>query len=72
MSGANNDHEYVPSDEENNGKKKVFSSQVYTYIFQFQLNHGESKLAQTKMGNKSTLLTYAESNRRWNKKEFWS
>ena len=72
MSGANNDHEYVPSDEENNGKKKVFSSQVYTYIFQFQLNHGESKLAQTKMGNKSTLLTYAQSNRRCNKKEFWS
>ena len=34
MSGANDDNEYIPSDEENNGKKKVFSSQVYyTYIF---------------------------------------
>ena len=71
MSGANDDNEYVPSGEENNVKKKVFSSQVHTYIFQFSLNQGESKLAQTKTGNKSTL-TYAESNRRWNKKEFWS
>ena len=33
MSGVNDDNEYVHSNEENNGKKKVFSSQVYTYIF---------------------------------------
>ena len=33
MSEANDDNEYVPSDEENNGKKKVFLPQVYTYIF---------------------------------------
>ena len=32
MSGANDDNEYVSSDEENNGKKKVFSTQVYTYF----------------------------------------
>ena len=71
MSEANDDNEYIPSDEENNGKKKVFLAQVYTYIFQFQLNQGERKLAQTKMGNKSTS-TYAKINRMWNKKEFWS
>ena len=71
MSGAYDDNEYVPSDEENNGMKKVFSPQVYTYIFQFQLNQGESKLAQIKMGNKSTS-TYAQINRMRNKKEFWS
>ena len=71
MSEANDDNEYIPSDEENNGKKKVFLPQVYTYIFQFQLNQGERKLAQTKMGNKSTS-TYAKINRTWNKKEFWS
>ena len=32
MSGANDDNEYVSSDEENNGKKKVFSTQVYKYF----------------------------------------
>ena len=71
MSGENDDNEYIPSDEVNNGKKIVFSPQVYTYIFQFQLNQGERKLAQTKMGNKSTS-TYAEINGMWNKTEFWS
>ena len=29
MSGANDDNEYVSSDEENNGKKKVFSTQIF-------------------------------------------
>ena len=33
MSGANDDNEYIPSDDVNNGKKIVFSPQVYTYIF---------------------------------------
>ena len=33
MSGANDDNEYVPSDEENNRKKKVFSSQVIHIYF---------------------------------------
>ena len=33
MSGVNDGNEYVHSNEENNGKEKVFSSQVYTYIF---------------------------------------
>ena len=32
MSGANDDNEYTPSDEENNGKKKYFHHR-YTHIF---------------------------------------
>ena len=51
-------------------RKKYFQHR-YTHIFYFQLNQAETKLAQTKTGNKSTLA-YAQSNRSWNKKKVWS